>query len=95
MPKLTKRAVDGFLATNKGKEAVTWDDEVKGSGISLQPSGAASWSVQYRNLHGISRRLTIGKVGRLTPVEAQKEAHQKLEAVDRGEDPADNRRDGG
>jgi hypothetical protein len=33
----------------------------------------------------------MGKVGRMTPEEARKEAKQKLAAVDRGEDPADKR----
>jgi integrase len=89
--KLTLKTLGAFLSDNKGQEAVAWDDETPGFGVRLKPSGAASWIIQYRNQHGVSRRLTIGKVGRLTPDEARKEAKQKLAAVDRGEDPADKR----
>jgi integrase len=85
---LTKRTVDALQPQN-GKEAVLWDDDLPGFGIRVKPSGAKSWLIQYRNAHGRSRRLTIGKIGRLTPDQARKEARQKLAAVDRGEDPAD------
>jgi integrase len=89
--KLTKRAVDRLVASNSAKDLVTWDDDLPGFGLRVKPSGAASWVVQYRNQHGRSRRLTLGKAGRLTPDDARKEARQKLAAVDRGADPADER----
>lgn len=87
--KLTKRNVDRLVAG--GKEVVAWDDEVPGFGLRVKPSGAKSWIIQYRNTYGRSRRLTVGRVGRLTPEEARREAKQRLAAVDRGEDPAEDR----
>jgi hypothetical protein len=87
MVKLTKREVDALKT--EGKELVCWDDETAGFGVRVKATGAKSWIIQYRNTHGRSRRLTIGKVGRLTPEQARKEAKQKLAAVDRGGDPAD------
>jgi len=91
MPKLTKRVVDALEAA--GKELVVWDDELPGFGLRVkpEPSGAKSWLIQYRNAHGRSRRLTVGRVGRLTPDEARKLAKQRLAEVDRGEDPAEIR----
>jgi integrase len=88
MPKLTKRAVDALRAAHSGTDSVHWDDDLPGFGMRLKPSGAASWVIQYRNAQGVSRRLTLGQVGRLTPDEARKEARLKLAAVDRGKDPA-------
>ncbi|HET7085936.1 MAG TPA: integrase arm-type DNA-binding domain-containing protein [Rhizomicrobium sp.] len=90
MPKLTKRTVDDLEAAG-GKDLVAFDDDVPGFGIRVKPSGAKSWLIQYRNREGRSRRLTIGKVGRLTPDEARREAKQRLAGVDRGEDPAETR----
>jgi integrase len=92
MTKLTKRVVDGLEVASDGKEIVVWDEELPCFGIRVKPSGARSWLIQYRNKQGRSRRLTIGKVGRLTPDEARMQAKQKLAGVDRGEDPAEARR---
>jgi integrase len=90
MTHLTKRAVDALKAVG-GKETLYWDDELLGFGLRVMPSGAKAWVIQYRNQHGRTRRMTFGKVGRLTPDEARKEARQRLVTVDRGEDPADAR----
>jgi integrase len=87
MTSLTKRAVDALKALGD-KETLYWDDEIPGFGLRVMPSGAKAWVIQYRNQHGRTRRMTFGKVGRLTPDEARKEARQKLAGVDRGDDPA-------
>ena len=47
--------------------------------------------VQYRNAGGRSRRLTVGKVGVLTPDQARKIAIQKLAEAQRGGDPAEEK----
>lgn len=89
MPKLTKRFVDAARASKNGADEVFWDEAVTGFGLRVKASGAKSWLVQYRNAHGVSRRLTLGRAGVMTPDQARKEAKQKLAAVDRGQDPAD------
>jgi integrase len=89
VPKLTKRFVDAAKANKNGSDAVFWDDAVTGFGLRVKASGVKSWLVQYRNAHGVSRRLTLGRVGVMTPDQARREAKQKLAAVDRGQDPAE------
>ena len=75
MPKITKRLVDALRPERNGKDVFVWDagdGAIKGFGIRMKPSGAASYFVQYRNKEGRTRRLVIGKVGTLAPEEARK-----------------------
>ncbi|MFH0810608.1 MAG: tyrosine-type recombinase/integrase [Pseudomonadota bacterium] len=91
MAKLTKR----FMETLKPKEAgdvVVWDDALPGFGVRLKPSGVASYIVQYR-AKGVSRRLTIGRHGVLTPEQARREAQKILVEIHEGGDPAQERQD--
>jgi integrase len=94
MPKLTKRVVDAIRPDRSGKDVFRWDTgdgALKGFGIRMKPSGAASYLVQYRNKEGRTRRLVIGKVGTLTPDEARNLAGDALRAVARGSDPSAER----
>ena len=90
MAKLNKRSVDD-LSTRDGREAIVWDDELPGFGVRVKTSGAKSFLVQYRNAHGRSRRLTLGRYGVLTPDEARKLARKTLAEVAGGLDPAETR----
>ncbi len=94
MPKLTKRYVDSLKPDPKGKDNFVWDEgdgALKGFGIRIKPSGAASYFVQYRNQEGRTRRLVIGKVNVLAPDEARNMAANKLKAVPLGGDPSAER----
>jgi integrase len=91
MPKLTKRTVDAIRPDATGKEIFAWDDTLRGFGVRMMPSGAASYLVQYRTAEGRTRRLRIGKVGTLTPDEAREIARDKLVAATKGADPSAER----
>jgi hypothetical protein len=94
MPKLTKRVVDAIRPDRTGKDVFRWDagdGALKGFGIRMKPSGAASYLVQYRNKEGRTRRLAIGKVGTLTPDEVRNLAGDALRAAAKGSDPSAER----
>ena len=90
MPRITKRAVEA-MQPRRG-DVFLWDQELRGFGVRVKPSGVRSYVIQYRNGHGRSRRLTIGTHGRLTAEEARYEARQLLSKVARGADPAGEKR---
>ncbi len=86
--KLNKRTVDG-LTNDSGKDSYYWDDDLPGFGLRIKSTGVKSFIIQYRNGGGASRRMTLGKMGVLTPDEARKLAKEKLAEVVKGGDPAE------
>ena len=95
MSRITKRVVDALRPDRGGKDIFKWDagdGALKGFGIRMKRSGAASYLVQYRNNEGRTRRLVIGKVGTLTPDEARSLASDALKAAAKGGDPSADRR---
>ncbi len=94
MPKITKRTIDTLKAISSDKDVFIWDSDdgsLKGFGIRVKPSGAASYFVQYRNKEGRTRRLVLARVTTFSPEEARKEARVKLSFVSKGEDPSAER----
>jgi integrase len=87
--KLTKLTIDA--AKPDGTDRVLWDDDLRGFGLRIKPSGLKSYVIQFRNRRGQSRRLTVGQSGRLPPDEARREARQLLSDVERGFDPVERR----
>ncbi len=87
MPRLTKRFVDSVQPIPTGKEVTVWDESLKGFGLRVQ-GGSRTFVVMYRNREGRLRKLTIGKVGTLTPDEARELARAKLADAAKGADPA-------
>ncbi len=85
MFKLTKRSVEGLEITDS--DYLIWDQDVRGFGVRIYPSGKKTYLVQYRAGRR-TRRVTIGQHGVLTSDQARTEAKQLLAAVARGQDPS-------
>ncbi len=91
--KITKRVVDTLKPAES--EFVVWDNELACFGVRVRPSGAMTYVVQYRAGRGRgapSRKMTLGRVGQLTPDEARLAARRTLGAVAHGADPVGKRR---
>jgi len=87
--RITKRLVDSLKPS--GPDSFVWDDSLFGFGLRVQRTGAKSYVVKYRAGSGRgapTRRLTLGRVGTLTPDEARALARKTLGAVAHGSDPA-------
>lgn len=85
---ITKRAVDA--AAPGPVTTFLWDQEVKGFGLKVTPSGGRSYVYQYR-VGGRSakvQRCTIGAHGPWTPDQARREAKRLAVLIDQGTDPA-------
>ena len=92
MAGLTKRLIDASTPED-GKEIRLWDDDPRGFGVRIKPSGVKTFFVQYRSPVTFKKaRLTIGQYGRLTLDEARREARKILGCVEKGEDPAEEKR---
>ncbi|MDN7353322.1 tyrosine-type recombinase/integrase [Acetobacter senegalensis] len=88
MVKITKRSVEAAART--GKEYFLWDDELRGFGLRVHPSGRKIYLAQFR-AGGRIRRVNIGPHGPLTPDQARTEAMKHLSDVRLGSDPGAQR----
>lgn len=85
MAKLTKRTVD--LAAASKAATTLWDDELKGFGLRVWPTGRKVYVVKCR-IKGRQRFITIGPHGPITPDQARFRAFAILSEARNGRDPA-------
>ena len=83
--------MDYEKANNKAD--LRFDDETRGFGIRVYPSGRKSFFVSYRNKSGTKRRHTIGDFGLFTTTDARRLAQDILADVRRGTDPQTDRQE--
>ncbi|MBD3676958.1 MAG: tyrosine-type recombinase/integrase [Rhodobacteraceae bacterium] len=88
MFRLTKRSVDRLEPGTR--DYFTWDEDIRGFGVRVYPSGKKVYLVQYRSGRR-TRRHNIGQHGVLTAEDARKEARRLLGDVARGSDPSAER----
>jgi integrase len=89
--RISKSTVDSLFCSGRKDRDIVWDDKLKGFGVIVYPTGLKTYVAQYRK-DGRSHRVVIGKHGRLTPDEARKEAKALLGDVEKGANPAFERR---
>jgi integrase len=89
--RLNKRTIEALEP--RTNTLIVYDDTLKGFGVRVTPAGARSYIVDVRSgsAGGSRRRITLGKVGVLTPDQAREEARKKLAAASLGHDPAQER----
>ncbi|MDE0032228.1 MAG: tyrosine-type recombinase/integrase [Deltaproteobacteria bacterium] len=79
---LSKRIIDRLSVDDK--DAVFWDRDLPGFGIRVYPSGAKVYVVQTR-VFGRSKRVTVGRHGKLSADQARKEAARIIGRIKGGE----------
>ena len=91
--KLNKRTIDALPVGDR--PTFYFDSDLKGFGLKVMPSGVRTFIVEYRPGAGgrstPKRRLTLGRLGALTPDEARELAKSALGRVHAGNDPAVDR----
>ncbi|HEX4106236.1 MAG TPA: integrase arm-type DNA-binding domain-containing protein, partial [Rhizomicrobium sp.] len=89
--KLTKRTVDAIQPDPGGRDVTYFDDEIRGFGVRVKPSGSKSYVLKYRNRFGQQRKFHIARVGDITPDQARVEAVRLRGRIAAGEDPVTDR----
>jgi integrase len=88
MPNITKRVVDSAEPQQNKNGYFIWDDELKGFGVRVMPSGRKTYWAQYR-IGGRSHRVSCGVHGHVTAEQARQKAKDIFGRVARGVDPAE------
>ena len=84
-PKSPSEVVDALLAAER--ERVVWDDDIKGFGVRVHPTGRKVYIVKYRH-EGRSVKVTIGPHGPVTPAAARARAAEIVTLAKTGRDVA-------
>ena len=92
--RIIKSTVDKLTYEKFGRAAdYRWDDQLKGFGVRIYPSGRCAFVVTYRTETGTKKFLTLGNYGNLTVDEARRLAKDKLHDVQHGRDPQTERQE--
>ncbi len=84
MARLTKLFVKSIAFPERGQR-IFRDEQLPGFGLRVTP-GSKTYIVEGR-VNGVSRRLTLGRDGALTPAAARKKARRLLSLMAAGKDP--------
>jgi integrase len=86
---LTKRAIEGFayVGTKPNAWDVRWDDDVKGLGLRIYPTGKKSFILRYSKAGGGKGTMVLGSYGDLTVKQARDLARTHKADIAKGSDP--------
>ena len=84
--RLNLKNVQSLTVPAGRSEILVFDDDLRGFGLRILPSGTRTWFVQYRAPGG-QRRHKLGRFPPVTPEAARREAEKKLALVQLGNDP--------
>jgi integrase len=76
----------------EAKTSLVWDEEIRGLGLRVKPSGTKTFFIQYRNEARRTRRLVLGQYGVMTVEMARAAAREHLAEVLKGKDPSAERK---
>ena len=97
MAKLTKSFIDRIpippkKANGKANQAIYRDESLSCFGLLVGSGGTKSFFVEKR-INGRVKRISIGRYGHLTPIQAKTKAHELLGEIALGNDPAAKKQD--
>ena len=81
---ISKRTVDALSVEDR--DAIFWDRDLSGFGVRVYPSGRKVYVVQSRGPGG-SRRVTLGRHGKITAEQARKRAAGIIDRIKTGQEP--------
>lgn len=90
MSRITERYVSS-IKPDPDKGRFYWDDQLKGFGVRVSPSGRKTYLIQYRNTNRRTRRYKLGVWGKLKADKARRMARELLGGIEGGNDPAKER----
>lgn len=83
--KLSKTYVEALPI--EAAQTTHWDSDLTGFGVRVSPGGSRSFFYQGR-LNGKVKKITIGRLGRITAEQARKEAKRIQSKLELGQDPS-------
>lgn len=83
--RLTKTQVEKIPAPESG-QSIHWDADLVGFGVRVSPGGTRTFFYQGR-LNGKTKKITVGKLGKITAEQARKKAREYEAQLTLGNDP--------
>lgn len=86
MPKLSKRFIDSIIPPSQKHHEVFWDDQIKGFGLRVMPTGFKTYFFRYR-IDNKDKKIKIGSHPYITSDEARNVAKDLASKTTKGVDP--------